>query len=487
MSDETQKGKLWFGEISKEIKESRYGVICITAQNRDARWLLWEAGALYGGFDRDQFVVPLLIDIQKADVPPPISHFQMVEATNKQEVTHWLKGMNKLLGDNAIEEELIDKYIGVFWQELQDAIAKALADHPAAAPKANASEPEKTFKDAAESLLLEVKGRSSYTRYQHSHRWLSPYLDDLPLSAIDENVLSTFKADRLSGNHRNPGQKKARRAMVGTVNKDIAFLKSVLNRAVKLRWLERAPHLTTIDGDIKFPHILSWAEQDAVLGYLPEYGRPAYEFAVNTGLRRDEIKNLRWNQLEPFPEGDTSMFVIPLGYRRKLKKVVVLNSIARRIIDAQRGKNDTFVFTNKHNKQYTLYGTKHWQNAWKRAGLPRNKLISLGVDNLRLTFEHRLSVAGVSQEDIDILRGSTKAEVFERRVPLAIQRLIECAEKITERREATIVQAHGVKSKLTPGKWVDRRRLPGRREKGKRVGEAAQPTPDPSTFELTGA
>src|SRR5687768_4431766 len=117
MSEDTQKGKRWFGESSKESKESRYGVVCVTAQNKHAPWLLWEAGALYGGFDRDQFVVPFLINLGKGELGQPLNAFQAIEGTNKDEVTQWLKGINDALGASAVEEFVIDKYLDVFWQE----------------------------------------------------------------------------------------------------------------------------------------------------------------------------------------------------------------------------------------------------------------------------------------------------------------------------------------------------------------------------------
>src|SRR5690606_7657635 len=65
-------GRLWFGSINEEIRESRYGIICVTPQNRTAPWLLWEAGALYRGFENEQMVVPLLINMRKGDLGPPL-------------------------------------------------------------------------------------------------------------------------------------------------------------------------------------------------------------------------------------------------------------------------------------------------------------------------------------------------------------------------------------------------------------------------------
>ena len=66
----------------------------MTAENRTEPWLLWEAGALYRGFEDEQFVVPLLINLNKFDLGPPLSHFQVIEATDKEEMTRLMKGIN---------------------------------------------------------------------------------------------------------------------------------------------------------------------------------------------------------------------------------------------------------------------------------------------------------------------------------------------------------------------------------------------------------
>ena len=68
MSEEDiPSGTIWFDGINQELEQTRYGILCITKQNQTAPWLLWEAGALFGGTKdgRRREVVPLLIDLGK--------------------------------------------------------------------------------------------------------------------------------------------------------------------------------------------------------------------------------------------------------------------------------------------------------------------------------------------------------------------------------------------------------------------------------------
>lgn len=39
-------GKRWSSEIAKQLEESNIGIICITPENIDSSWILFEAGAL---------------------------------------------------------------------------------------------------------------------------------------------------------------------------------------------------------------------------------------------------------------------------------------------------------------------------------------------------------------------------------------------------------------------------------------------------------
>ncbi len=63
-------------------------------------------------------------------------------------------------------------------------------------------------------------------------------------------------------------------------------------------------------------------------------------FKVNTGCRDREVCSLKWDDEVKVPELDTSVFIIP-GDRVKnaQDRLVVLNRIARSIVQAQRGQH----------------------------------------------------------------------------------------------------------------------------------------------------
>ena len=84
-------GQRWASELWKELQDSHFGVVCLTAENLQASWLHFEAGALAKAVD--QRVCPYLYEIQSSDVKGLLSHFQMKKA-DKKETRELLQSIN---------------------------------------------------------------------------------------------------------------------------------------------------------------------------------------------------------------------------------------------------------------------------------------------------------------------------------------------------------------------------------------------------------
>ena len=95
----------------------------------------------------------------------------------------------------------------------------------------------------------------------------------------------------------------------------------------------------------------------------------------------------------PVPELKTSVFIVP-GRRVKNgdDRVIVLNDVAKHVVEARRGKHSSHVFSfNGVPVQRMLNGA--WCRARKRAGLA-----DVRVHDLKHTFGRRLRSAMVSFE-----------------------------------------------------------------------------------------
>src|SRR5690606_36300357 len=67
-------GELWFPAINKELAETSIGIVCLTKENLNAPWILFEAGALAKGLTSNR-VITLLIDLEVADIRDPLAQF----------------------------------------------------------------------------------------------------------------------------------------------------------------------------------------------------------------------------------------------------------------------------------------------------------------------------------------------------------------------------------------------------------------------------
>ena len=164
-------------------------------------------------------------------------------------------------------------------------------------------------------------------------------------------------------------------------------------------------------------------------------------FKVNTGLREQEVVNLRWSWEIPVPELDTSVFVVPREYvKNGLDRYVVLNRIAKSVVESCRGNHPEFVFT-RAGLPVTRLNNSGWKAARRRAAKRYaeqferacpNGLRFIRVHDLKHTYGHRLRAAGVGFEDRKILLGHKSDHVTTHYSAPEIGALIEAAEKVCE-------------------------------------------------------
>ena len=154
---------------------------------------------------------------------------------------------------------------------------------------------------------------------------------------------------------------------------------------------------------------------------------------MNTGLRDQEICNLRWDWEVYIEDLGQSVFVLPSHItKNNLERVVVLNRTARKVIESRREIHDSHVFSYRGNPIQRLHNSA-WKNGWKKAGLPIEKGILKGVHNLRHTFGRRLRAAGVSKETRKALLGHADGDITTHYSAAELQELLVAVDKILDR------------------------------------------------------
>jgi len=192
-----------------------------------------------------------------------------------------------------------------------------------------------------------------------------------------------------------------------------------------LTWLAFAPKIKLLpEPDLRKPYPLSWNEQRRLFQALPLHLSRMALFAVNTGCRDMEICRLRWDWEVLVPELDTSVFIVPGELvKNGEERLIVLNSIAKSIVDEVRGIHEESVFTYLGNPMKRILNSG-WQTARKRTEIP------VRVHDLKHTFGRRLRAAGVCYEDRQDLLGHRSGRITTHYSSAELTNLIKAAETV---------------------------------------------------------
>jgi integrase len=197
-------------------------------------------------------------------------------------------------------------------------------------------------------------------------RLLLPHIGHLEPHQVHDATLGSFIAERVSDG-----------ASATTINRSLEVVRTILNRAARSYrdedgrpWLEATPPLiTTLPESRRAPYPITWAEQDRLFRRLPPHLQCMALFAVNTGLRNDNVCGLEWSWEVSVSEIGRSVFVVPANkFKSQRDHVVILNDAAWSIIQSQRGRHPVWVFPYRGHRVRTM-NNNGWQRVRCEVGL----------------------------------------------------------------------------------------------------------------------
>lgn len=125
--DDIEKGAKWNSEIAKELETSNVGVICLTQDNTEKPWILFESGALSKSLDKAR-VCTLLFNLDAADVKGPLTSFQATKFTS-EDFKRLITTINNTAGDAKLETSVLDSVFNMWWPRLEEQVAEILKTH----------------------------------------------------------------------------------------------------------------------------------------------------------------------------------------------------------------------------------------------------------------------------------------------------------------------------------------------------------------------
>jgi hypothetical protein len=121
------RGSLWFGEINDQLKDTKVGVICLTQENKDRPWILFEAGALAKGISTNR-VCTFLVDLEPKDIRDPLAQFNHT-LPERDHVLSLVETMNSLL-EQQLDPRVLVEVFNTYWPSFESGFRKILEDYP---------------------------------------------------------------------------------------------------------------------------------------------------------------------------------------------------------------------------------------------------------------------------------------------------------------------------------------------------------------------
>lgn len=269
---------------------------------------------------------------------------------------------------------------------------------------ARAAGSQKTFDQAAAHYVVKYAEKVSLDLDIYALGLAMPFIGHLPLDQVDDVALEPFVEAMRAGKPPATRPLKA-----NTINLALDKVRRVLVLAAR-SWRENGkpwlpglpPLITPVDVDDEGPpQQLAWRAQREHLQTLPPHLACMALFDLQNGARENVVCNLRWQWEVRLPELGFSVFVVPKRYvkGRKADRVLVCNSVAQSVVEAQRGKHPerVFVYSHPHRKVpvYKPVG-RMFNTAWRK-WRKRSGLQGFKVHHLRHTVGMRLREAGVNE------------------------------------------------------------------------------------------
>jgi integrase len=187
-----------------------------------------------------------------------------------------------------------------------------------------------------------------------------------------------------------------------TVNREVNNLKAMFSKAVEWGKLKENPgrKVKALKGEVNRLRFLYPDEIQKLLSNCQDEFKPVVEIAINTGLRKSELLNLKWEQID-FNTNTASI----VDTKNQEDRQIPLNETARKILEGMERKSP-YVFRDAEGS--TFIDVRYsFENAVKKTGLQ-----DFRFHDLRHTFASNLIMQeGVELNDVRELLGHKRIDM----------------------------------------------------------------------------
>jgi EAL domain-containing protein (putative c-di-GMP-specific phosphodiesterase class I) len=121
MSDiDIPAGARWQNDIAHELDKASFGIICVTPENMNKPWLMFEAGALSKSMKASR-VCPLVYSLELSDLSGPVAQFQ-ANILDRDGIYQVLKAINAAMLENGLDENQLADQFEMLWSRLDQTL-----------------------------------------------------------------------------------------------------------------------------------------------------------------------------------------------------------------------------------------------------------------------------------------------------------------------------------------------------------------------------
>ncbi len=160
------KGSRGLHELAGALEGIKVGISCLTAENLQEPWILFEAGALSKTIDeRTRLCTYLIGGLRSQDVKPPLGMFQATQA-EKDDTRKLVATINRAVTHDQLAEPDLDEVFEAMWPKLDSVLQKL--------PPPESHVPSKRTVEEMVAEILEITRDNANRRRQVD--WMDEYL-----------------------------------------------------------------------------------------------------------------------------------------------------------------------------------------------------------------------------------------------------------------------------------------------------------------------
>jgi hypothetical protein len=181
-SRDLSAGTRWAVEIAEKLKDTEFGLVCVTRENQREPWLNFEAGAIAKKLEVSR-VVPLAIDLPPAEISHPLGQFQATKIT-REGIDEVVKSINEA-SSSPLAPENLSAAIGKWWPDLEEDFQRI--ENTSYQNQEEPSPPDRSDREMLEEVLDTVRAFSRETPQRSAD---DPFRKDLTTVLTDAGATS---------------------------------------------------------------------------------------------------------------------------------------------------------------------------------------------------------------------------------------------------------------------------------------------------------